>query len=383
MNKEQINVLAIDEVQARMKSISEEMDAEGANITALSEEVEMLQARKAAIEEEETVKAQMRKAIAEGTVASKVVEQKTEDVQNTSVMEERGRDLLQARTVTVADDDILLPQHQSAHINPTFNEVSTLVDKVGVTVVKGGESYKEPFLKGYGMGGLTAEGAEYTEAEPQFDYASINKVKITATADVTEELKKLPAADYASHVLNGISVAIRKKLSQQLIAGTGTDELMGITATPEAIDTAKDVEIAELGVDTLDDVIFAYGGEEDVEANQVLILNKGTLRALAKIRKENGDKAYDIDTRNQTIDTIPYIINSNVKSFEEASADDFVMLYGALPSYRVVQFSPVEIAQTNSDADKFKKGIDTFRGSVFVGGNVVSYNGFLRVKKNG
>ena len=133
----------------------------------------------------------------------------------------------------------------------------------------------------------------------------------------------------------------------------------------------------------MDDVIFAYGGEEDVEANQVLILNKGTLRALAKIRKENGDKAYDIDTRNQTIDTIPYIINSNVKSFEEASADDFVMLYGALPSYRVVQFSPVEIAQTNSDADKFKKGIDTFRGSVFVGGNVVSYNGFLRVKKNG
>ena len=55
------------------------------------------------------------------------------------------------------------------------------------------------------------------------------------------------------------------------------------------------------------------------------------------------------------------------------------MAYGALKNYEVAVFSPVEIAKSNDY--KFKQGIICYKASVFVGGNVVGYQGFVRVKK--
>ena len=57
------------------------------------------------------------------------------------------------------------------------------------------------------------------------------------------------------------------------------------------------------------------------------------------------------------------------------------MAYGALENYEVPVFSPVEIAKSTDY--KFKDGIVCYKSSVFTGGNVVGYNGFLRIKKGG
>jgi hypothetical protein len=53
--------------------------------------------------------------------------------------------------------------------------------------------------------------------------------------------------------------------------------------------------------------------------------------------------------------------------------------YGSLKNYEVPVFSPVEIAKSTDY--KFKDGIICYKASVFTGGNVVGFNGFLRVKK--
>jgi hypothetical protein len=42
-------------------------------------------------------------------------------------------------------------------------------------------------------------------------------------------------------------------------------------------------------------------------------------------------------------------------------------------------FSPVEIGKSTDY--KFKDGIICYKASVFTGGNVVGYKGFLRIKK--
>ena len=55
------------------------------------------------------------------------------------------------------------------------------------------------------------------------------------------------------------------------------------------------------------------------------------------------------------------------------------MAYGNLQNYQLTVFSQLDIRR--SDDFKFKSGMIAHRGSVFVGGNVVSYNGFLRIKK--
>ena len=55
------------------------------------------------------------------------------------------------------------------------------------------------------------------------------------------------------------------------------------------------------------------------------------------------------------------------------------MAYGSLSNYEIGLFSELEIKE--SEDYKFKEGQIAHRGSVFAGGNVVAYNGFVRVKK--
>ncbi len=293
--------------------------------------------------------------------------------------EKRGKALLEKRAVKIESGNLLLPKHQGTQINDTFKPVSTWIDKVATENLIGGESYEEAYVKSYGEGGITGEGEEYTEAEPVFDYAPMTKVKITAYAEVSEETKKLPALQYYEKVKSAIEIAMKKKLSQQSILGTGTKQLTGICATPKAIDSAKDVGISTIDINTLNEAVFNYGGDEDVEQQGTLLLNKKTLKELSEVKKSNGDPAYNIDIKNKTINTIPYEINSNIKDFESATNGDFVMIYGDPTAYKVPVFSDIEVMES---ADyKFKEGMICIKGSVFVAGNVIRQDGFVRLKK--
>lgn len=299
-------------------------------------------------------------------------------------MEKRGKDLKEGRTVTVTSSNVLLPSHTNAEIGAyPFRDVSTLVDKVRIVNLEGGETYKKSFVKSTDMAGLTAEGDPYTTAEPTFGYATITKVKVTAYAEITEELEKLPALPYSQEVLRGINIALRKKISQQILRGAGsTNTFKGIFANNvEALADNTDIEISTIDDTTLDEIIYAYGGDEEIEGGAALILSKNDLRAFANLRTTEGRKVHIVDYSASTIDGIPYVINSNCGSVVDPNteAGTYCMAYGALTNYEVPVFSPVEIAKSTDY--KFKDGIISYKASVFTGGNVVGYKGFLRIKK--
>lgn len=298
--------------------------------------------------------------------------------------EQRGLDLKEGRAVTVATNGILLPKHQNHELATVpFRQVSSFVDLTKTRILNGGESYEAPFTKSYGEGGLTAEGADYTEAEPTFGKAQINKVKITAYAEISEELEKLPNADYEAEVVKGIEVALKKKIAKEQITGAGTNNtFIGITSKVEGnvcVLTNDDLALDTIDQDTLNKIIFAYGGDEEVEQKGVLVLSKADLLAFSLVRNEIGDHAYKIDLANQTINTVPYVINSNLKSLGTASTDEYCMVYGIPQHYETAIFSPVEIRKSY-DA-KFKQGMICYKASVFAGGNTTSYRGFMRIKK--
>lgn len=299
--------------------------------------------------------------------------------------EKRGKALKEKRAVTVSSSDIILPQHQASDIRPTFGEVSSLIDRVTLKPLLGGESFTQPYVKGYGEGGYTGEGQDYTEAEPIFGYAEINKSKVTAYAEDSEEVLRLPAAAYDAEVQKGIQIAVRKKLAREILIGSGgTNALVGIfSAAATAIDSATDLSLATIDNNTLDEIVFSFGGDEEVEDAAVLILNKKDLKAFSRLRTTDGKKFHDIKTNGNTgtIDGIPFIINSACNALTDAStqAGDYCMAYGPLSNYMLAIFSDLEIKR--SEDYKFKQGMIAHRGSVFVGGNVVSKNGFLRIKK--
>lgn len=365
------------EIEARLTEIrglaNNETDVE--KLTAFETEVDKLQEERAMIEKKMNIasKSDYKPAV--------VVETKSK---STEELEARGKAIKEGRVIQVSSDEILLPEHTAGTIAEVpYREVSTLVDKVHVVNLNGGETYKKSFVKSHGEAGLTEEGKPYSETEPEYGYLTITKVKITAYTEITEELEKLPALPYQAEVLKNINISLKKKISQQIIRGAGdSNTFTGIFSDKAvALKDQKEFSIAEITDTTLDDIIFAYGGDEEVEGGAVLILNKNDLRAFAKLRTPEGRKVHVIDYKACTIDGMPYVINSHCKAISDPSTaeGEYSIAYGALQNYEVPIFSAVEIGKSTDY--KFKDGITCYKASVFTGGNVVGYNGFLRVKK--
>lgn len=299
-------------------------------------------------------------------------------------LEKRGLDLREKRTIQVSQDEILLPEHIDGKLAVyPFSEVSTLVDNINLVNLVGGETYKKTFVKGSGTAGYTQEGADYNESEPSFGYLTITKCKLTAYTEITEELEKLPAINYQNEVIKNIKTSLKKKLSLEILKGAGgSNQFTGIfSQNATALADTTDVEISEINEDTLDDIIYAYGGPEEVEGSAILILSKADLRAFARLRTEEGRKVHTIDYVNHTIDGIFYIINSNCESISNSATTtgSYCIAYGSLKNYETAIFSPIEISKSTDY--KFKQGIICYKASVFAGGNVVGYKGFVRVKK--
>ena len=201
--------------------------------------------------------------------------------------------------------------------------------------------------------------------------------------EITEELEKLPAINYQAEVIKNINISLRKKISQQIIKGDGTtNNFTGIFSDKaDALKDQADLEISAIDENTLDDIVFAYGGDEAIENGACLIINKNDLRAFAKLRTKEGRKVHNIDYVNQTIDGIPYVLNGNCSALSDPSTGTgtYCIAYGSLLNYEVPIFSNVEIGKSTDY--KFKDGIICYKASVFTGGNVVGYKGFVRVKK--
>lgn len=280
--------------------------------------------------------------------------------------------------------------HTASDIAPTFNDVSSLIDRVKTVPLNGGETYERGFVKDYGDGaGVTGEGADYRETEPTFGYVTIEKQKVTAYTEEPEEMVKLPNADYDGVVEESVTRAVRRKISRQILTGDGsTAKIKGIFFNPskeadDVIDRKTDLEFSEIDDGTLDEIIYSYGGNEDVEAIATLILNKADLKAFAKLRDKQGRKVYTIVNHGNTgtIDGVPFIINSACAAVS-ATADantPYCMAYGVLDNYELAVFSDID---TKKSTDfKFKSGQIAYRASIFIGGAVAAYNGFIRVKR--
>lgn len=384
MTKEE-RKLSEEEIKNRLQEIIDELEDEEseADTEKLEEE-----SRSLTNQLKEMKKMEARNKLAEdinnGVVEAEKIEVESEEArkQEVSKIEARANALREKRSVTVSSGDLLTPKHQGKEINDKFNEVSTLIDEVTIDSLNGGESYQEAYVKSYGTGGQTDEAGNYTDAEPEFGYADINKVKVTAYAEITEEAEKLPAQDYVAKVEDNMKIALKKKMVEYALNGTGNKSFMGIFKNNTEITGDTDVTVSTIDNETLDDIIFAYGGSEDVEEDAVLILSKADLKAFSKVRTDDGKKFYDIDTKNKTIDKIPYIISSqchSVSATGETAGTYDCMAYGSLKNYKVTIFSDMEIAKSTDY--KFKQGITSYKASVMAGGNTVKLDGFVRVKK--
>lgn len=384
MNKEQI-LKRLAEIREMMEDDEKRNDT---SFVELEKEVRELKADLEEIEARERMATEVEN-IEGGEVETRTIEtfnaeSEARESNNEIDWEQRGEDIYENRAVTVESGDLVIPKHDSPNIKGTFNQVSSLIDRVDVVPLIGGESYETPYEISHGEGNYTEEGKPYFEVDVEFGYARINKTKITAYNEITEEVLKLPRADYGQRVVNAVRESLRKKITKEILNGRGPteDEFVGIFSDQaNAINSATDIEISDFDEETLDTIIYAYGGDEDVEDPAVLILSKDDLRRFSQVRYEDGRKVYNIINNGNTgtIDGVHFVINSGAGSLATADEGDYLMAYGPLSNYEMAVFSDTKIKR--SDDYKFREGMVAHRGAVFSGGNVAAFNGFLRVKK--
>lgn len=339
------------------------------------------------IEKRNSLEAQIRKANEEAFKrAGKTVDLGKEDPAKLAdeEAEQRIRALKQNRAITLSTLDTLTINHQASNIKGTFNQVSSLLDLVTYKYLPGGESYTQAFMKAYGEGGYTAEGVDAVESEPTWGYARIDKTKITAYTEVSEEFEKLKPSFYLTEIQRNLTISLRKTLAKEIVIGNGdTGHITGILAPAAkvvALETAKDLEIGAIDEHTLNEIILSFGGDEEIYRG-VLVLNKSILKSFLKVRGSDKKPVYKVDFVNQTIDGVPYVISSHIKDHDTATAGEYTIVYGTLGHYDLVAFSPIEMSKSTDF--KFRQGQIAYRAVGMFGGNTTSFNAFLRIKKAG
>lgn len=134
-----------------------------------------------------------------------------------------------------------------------------------------------------------------------------------------------------------------------------------------------------------------YGGDDAVEGGGVLLLNKDDLIAFGDVRGTNEKKAvYEIEFDDGSTTTgiikdgglaVRFCIDNALSALSASgtAAGKYCMVYGKPLAYQLDLFGPYSV-EVSKDY-KFAEGLLAVMGEAMIGGNVISYNGFLRVKK--
>lgn len=296
---------------------------------------------------------------------------------------------------TLATGTLVQPTGAGSNVrDPLGNVVSSIVDQVSVVDLTGMGSYLEPYVISEidAKSGKVSEqaGKARTEsADAAFGVAAIKPVEINVTSYVDRNISRLSPASYYAKIYNMAMRAMRRKVAQFIINGSGgaSPDMHGIkSATNLAGDAIyQTLEVKGINENLLDSLYFAYGSDLAIGAHARLILTKEDLKALGMLRGTNEKRRlFEIvpDAGNPNTGTIrdgglviPYTIDSGVTSLSTAEAGTQTMLFGDPANYELGLFGDYTIRVDESV--KAVERMTAILGDAFVGGNLVVDKGFV------
>lgn len=281
-------------------------------------------------------------------------------------LQETGRltiDNADARAVLVSAGKLATPTEVNGINDILGARVSSIVDMVKIVDASGMGAYKVAYQKTDATAATTAEGADYNESEPTFDFVEITPQTETVISYISKQTRKQTPLAYAGKVNESALVGLRKRAAAII--------------TEKTLDSALNVKLDALALDEkfLRKVALSYGGDESVIGAAVLQIAKADLITLGDVRGSDKKPVYEItpDASNPNTGiikdgglSVTYVINSNLAGKQ---------VYGQLQNFELALFSDYEI--NVSDDFKFNKGLLAISGDVQLGGDVTVQGGFV------
>ena len=297
------------------------------------------------------------------------------------------------RSLTLTSGNIAQPTRVSG-INEGQNIVSGIVDMVRVVDADGMGEDSVAYEVSGGQKAATKkdDGTAAAATDPTLKIAKITPTMISTLSYVSANIRRTTPLNYQSRVTAGALTALRKKTGGLIVTGDPSATITEPTGILKAaaIDSETDLTIDKIDEKTLRKIALSYGGANNVEGGGVLLLNKEDLIAFGDVRGTNEKKAvYEIgfSTNSTTTGTIKdgglsvgFCIVDELPAISKATtaAGSYCMVYGRPLAYQLDLFGPYEVVV--SEDYKFAEGLLTVRGTAMIGGNVVTENGFLRIK---
>lgn len=302
------------------------------------------------------------------------------------------------KSVTLATGTLAQPTGAGTDIRDAMGYgVGAIIDQVYVQDLTGMAAYLEPYVisepAANGAKVSTAAGtARTTSGDPTFGVAKIAPYELTTTSYVDRNISRLTPANYYAKVFGMAMRAIRRDTVGMIFNGDGqsTNEMFGVkTAKNVAGSTIyASLDVEAVGPDLLTELMFAYGGDEELGGNCRLYLNKKDLLALGKLRGTNEKRRlFDIvpDAGNPNTGTIreggaivPYSISSKLTALSastQGAAAIQTMVYGDPLNYELGLFGAYTVR-----VDESVKAVErmlTILGDAMVGGNLIVDKGFV------
>lgn len=298
----------------------------------------------------------------------------------------RGAGIGQRNSTTLATGTLVTPAGAGTNIRDGFaSQVSSLIDQVSAIDLTGISLYEEPYVVSEleAQCGAVAEtaGTARTATDPTFAKAAIKPYEVSVTSFVDKNLGNLNPANYAAKVQAMAMRALRRKINEMIVNGDGqgSPSMFGLTNAKNTAGTAIFAEKAlgaAISFDTLDTLVFAYGGDEEVGGNARLVLSKASLKAIGALRGTNEKRRLfkitpDAGNPNTGViedggTIIPYTISSAIGA---------KLGYGDPANYELGLFGDYLIRVDTSV--KSIERMHAILGDVMVGGNLVVDKGFV------
>ena len=300
-----------------------------------------------------------------GTIDMRKQNDKKQAEARAKQLQERGSiviDNAEARAVLVSAGKLATPTEVSGINDILGARVSSIVDMVKVVDASGMGAYKVAYQLTDAAAATTAEGADYNESEPTFDFVEITPQTETVIGYISKQARKQTPLAYAAKVNESALVGLRRRAAAVI-----TEKLLA-----SELNVSKTVALDEKFLRT---VALSYGGDESVVGAAVLQINKADLIALGDVRGSDKKPVYEItpDASNPNTGIIKdgglavtYVINSNLAGKQ---------VYGQMQNFELALFSNYEI--NVSEDFKFNKGLLAISGDVQLGGDVTVQGGFV------
>lgn len=240
--------MTIDQLEERKQAILTELDADGADLDALEAEAKAIKQELENRKADEQKKAEVRSAVAQGngTVIDKIEEEKREEKNMYAIDTVEYRDAwvkrLIGRELSVEERDALT---SAAAVIPTMTvdavwdklvRESELLGRVDVTQFP---TYVR-FPKATTNNAATAQAVSttITESSDVIGYVDLIPNEYVKLLTVGADIEHMAVPAVHDWIVNNITGQIRDAINSDIVVGTGTNQLKGITQSVNANGTA-------------------------------------------------------------------------------------------------------------------------------------------------